>query len=272
MSPDNEYVRLLSWAAHEFMRRSRLSSTRYSLTQVIEALPPPQVSPTVMETSAPLPPGAGHYEAPVAIARELARSRSVMAPDENHGRLGQRRQVASLLIDMAVLFEGLVSALYSAIARERSWRHSVQAKTVFAVRQGSGEGANKRHLLPDDVIEARVRDRLLLVSDSKYHGRAAVDNEGDADSRLGPAVFYQLTSSMLARNAKCGLLVQPRIESLPPETPNLEEWRVNSSLLEESLRVVLVRLDLRSIEEDQGFERLRDQLATGLDAALELAD
>ncbi|MFA9431440.1 hypothetical protein [Egicoccus sp. AB-alg2] len=269
MSSDNEHVRLLAWSAHELMRRSQLASTRYALGQVIEALPQPQVDPTLVDTLAPLPPGANHYAGPITIARELARVRSILSPAERSITQGDHRRVASFLVDMARVFEGLVSGLYSAIARERGWSHSSQTQMLFAVRQSEGAGSNRRFLRPDDVIQTDLG--VSLTSDSKYHGRVSRDDEEYGVGRLAPAVFYQLTSAMLARGTTCGLLVQPRVESLASDVADLEEWHVDSALLGDTLKVVLVRLDLRVLTEDQGANTLRAKLAEGIDAALNLA-
>lgn len=269
MSADNEHLRLLSWSAHELMRRCRLSSVRHALSQVIELLPPPQVDPSSVDTLMPLPPGAQHYAIPMSISRELARLRSVSTPDETRRAANGPRKISSLLIDMASFFEGLVSALYSGIAQERGWSHSTQAKTVFATRRGVGEGYKQRLLRPDDIICPAGEQGVPLVSDSKYHGRTGDENDRSGDSRLGPGVFYQLTSSMLARSADCGLLVQPRIDSLPRQVPDLEEWYVSSGLLQRDLRIVIVRLDLRLIQDPRGLVLLRGRLSEGLDAALE---
>ena len=105
-----------------------------------------------------------------------------------------------------------------------------------------------------------------MVSDAKYKGWSDAARSWPASRRAGvdPSDFYQVVSACLAFGTSAGLIVCPRVEELPPGVPGVENWRLDSRILEAPLRIGVVRLDCRSVDQGGWVSALEEQLRAAI--------
>ena len=272
LTAENALVRLLSHAAGELKRRSRLPAVRSLLGVAESRLPPPALLEHIhlgSHVTSRVPPQARAYAEPVRIAEELMRSRTRATPVVQETAL---KRSVGFLIDMWPCFQALVSVLLHRVAATNGWRHQAQSERPYAYRRsanGAPIGSRVRSTTPDDAIFADLGggEECLLAADAKYKGRVAYADRADTVAKralVDPGDFYQLLTSCIAHGTTRGLLVQPKPEDLP-DAAGVERWTIAKvGPLARSVEVTLVRLDMRTLSDRQPLQRLEEQIANAL--------